>query len=63
MLEYNDESIMPWGIHKGKKLKDIPRSYWIYIVKKFKWGTMKPMGLESKAVCDYIFQNGLHVSE
>lgn len=23
----NDESLMPFGIHKGKKMKDVPDSY------------------------------------
>lgn len=27
----NDESIMQWGIHKGKKMKDIPDSYLLYM--------------------------------
>lgn len=28
----NDESIMPFGIHKDKKLKDVPDEYllWLY---------------------------------
>ena len=63
MIEYNDESIMPWGMHKGKKLKDVPRSYWPIIVDKFKWGTMKPMGRESVALRDYVFRNNLHIPE
>lgn len=27
-----DESIMPWGIHKGKKIANVPASYllWLY---------------------------------
>jgi uncharacterized protein (DUF3820 family) len=27
-----DESIMPWGIHKGKKMANVPASYllWLY---------------------------------
>jgi len=48
---------MPWGKHRGKMLKEIPDSYFQYIYKKFNWGTMKPMGEESKAVRDYILDH------
>jgi uncharacterized protein (DUF3820 family) len=54
---------MPWGKFKGRKLKDIPKWYFPFIVKKFHWGTMKPMGEESKALARYIFQNDLHKSQ
>ena len=32
MEEYTDESIMPFGKHKGKKLIDVPDEYllWLY---------------------------------
>lgn len=31
MSEYTDETPMPFGKHKDKKLKDVPASYLIYI--------------------------------
>lgn len=31
MPEYTDETQMPFGKHKDKKLKDVPASYLIYI--------------------------------
>jgi len=60
MITYTEESEMPWGKFKGKKLKDIPPWYFRYIVDKFKWGVMKPMGEESQALSLYIFRNNLH---
>jgi uncharacterized protein (DUF3820 family) len=35
-----DESIMPWGIHKGKKLANVPAAYLLYLYdeKKVIWG-------------------------
>jgi hypothetical protein len=32
--ELTDESIMPWGKYRGRKLKDVPASYllWLYDV-------------------------------
>jgi len=65
MIEYTDDSEMPWGKFKGKKLKDIAEKYpWYFpfIVKKFAWGTMRPMGEESKALRLYIFRNNLDKS-
>ena len=62
MIEYTDNSKMPWGSHKGTRMGDVPRPYLKYICKKFKWGVMRPMGEESAAVCDYIFKNGIHKS-
>jgi hypothetical protein len=31
MAEYTDETPMPFGMHRGKKLIDVPASYLIYI--------------------------------
>ena len=31
MPEFTEETIMPFGLHKGKKLKDIPPGYFIYL--------------------------------
>ncbi len=25
-----DESLMPWGVHKGKKLANVPAEYFMY---------------------------------
>ena len=36
MEKLTDDSTMPWGIHAGKKMEDVPDSYllWLYEVKK-----------------------------
>ena len=60
MTEHNKDSLMPFGVHKGKVMEDVPRSYLRFIYKKFNWGTMKPMGAEADAVCRYIMDNDLH---
>jgi len=58
MLTHDDE--MPFGKHKGTKMKDVPRAYLRYIFKKFGWGTMKPMGADGTAVHDYIWSNKIN---
>lgn len=37
-ITYNDETIMPFGKHKGKHLSDVPASYllWLYEQNKYK---------------------------
>jgi uncharacterized protein (DUF3820 family) len=45
---YNDESIMPFGIHKGKKLEDVPASYLVYLLDS---------GLKAGPLKDYIIDN------
>ena len=61
MKEYTDDSLMPWGKHKGKKMVDVPRWYLKFIFKEM-WGSTKPMGEESNAVQRYILDNGIHKS-
>lgn len=43
MKEFNDESIMPFGIHKGKALANIPDHYlkWLYENNKCSWQIKK----------------------
>ena len=60
MKEYTDDSLMPWGRHRDKKLKDVPISYLKFIHDKFKWGIVKPMGEEGEAIRDYIYKNKLY---
>ncbi len=33
----NDQSIMPFGAHKGKKLANVPASYFIYLWEQATW--------------------------
>lgn len=30
--ELNDNSIMPWGMHKGKKMANVPAKYLLYLL-------------------------------
>jgi uncharacterized protein (DUF3820 family) len=30
-MKYDDETIMPFGVHKGKKLKDVPDDYLLFL--------------------------------
>ena len=62
MIEYTDDSLMPWGEHKGKRMGDIKPAYFKFIYGKFKWGTMKPMGAEGEAIRNYITDKGFHKS-
>lgn len=34
--EFTDQSLMPFGEHKGKKLANVPARYLIYIFENFK---------------------------
>lgn len=40
MLNYDDDTIMSFGTHKGKRLGDVPAGYLLYINDKF--DTMNP---------------------
>ena len=62
MIEYTDDSLMPWGKHKGKRMGDLTREYFKYIHNKFNWGWARPRGEESAAVCRYIYEKGYHKS-
>lgn len=35
MSKFTDESIMPFGAHKGKKMANIPADYLVYIYDNF----------------------------
>ncbi len=50
MEKLTDESIMPWGIHKGKKLKDVNPHFLI-------WLHHKKRTLNNMQVWDYIHTN------
>lgn len=28
---WTDQTVMPWGVHKGTKLKDVPASYLLWL--------------------------------
>ena len=62
MIEYTDDSKMPWGKHRNVRMGDISPGYFKYIYNKFKWGTMKPMGAEGEAVRKYLTDKGYHNS-
>lgn len=62
LLEYTDDSKMPFGKYRDTKLKDVPKWYFKFIYDKFKWGTMKPMSEESLAVRRYITDKRYHLS-
>ena len=49
MEQLEDDSLMPWGIHKGKKMEKVPAAYllWLYDNKKCGEGNVK----------DYIIDN------
>jgi hypothetical protein len=34
--KYTDESLMPFGQHKGEKLANVPARYLLYILENFK---------------------------
>jgi uncharacterized protein (DUF3820 family) len=41
----NDESIMPWGKHKGQRLGDIEDSYWKWFLEQ-DWSSKWPQLVE-----------------
>lgn len=43
-----DDSEMPFGMHKGKKMEDVPASYLLYL---------KGEGCSDQRVVDYIEEN------
>lgn len=45
--KYDDQTIMPWGKHKGKHLKDVPAGYLLHIYE----------GLNKGPLRDYIEEN------
>ncbi len=38
MAVLTDDSIMPWGIHKGKKMANVPAEYLIWLIDNNKCG-------------------------
>jgi uncharacterized protein (DUF3820 family) len=40
MEKLTDESTMPWGVHAGKKMEDVPDKYLLYLYesKKVRYG-------------------------
>lgn len=40
MTNFNDNSIMPFGPHKGKHLKDVPAHYLIFIYENERSGRL-----------------------
>lgn len=46
----NDDSIMPFGMHKGKKMEDIPATYFIWL-----WSEGK--AAKNTDVGNYIVRN------
>lgn len=46
----NDDSIMPFGSHKGERLGDIPDDYWIWFLRQ-KWCDQWPSLVEYANVC------------
>lgn len=44
MTTLTDNSIMPFGIHKGTKLIDVPASYLLFLTTQSKWDTSSPLG-------------------
>lgn len=49
MEKLTDESTMPWGIHAGKKMEDVPDRYLLFIYETKR--------VKSGPVYDYIVEN------
>jgi uncharacterized protein (DUF3820 family) len=47
--ELTDQSIMPLGLHKGKRMEDVPADYLVW----YRENAKKP----NKAVMEYIIDN------
>jgi uncharacterized protein (DUF3820 family) len=47
--ELNDESLMPLGVHKGKRMEEVPASYLIW----YRENAKSP----NKPLMDYILDN------
>lgn len=54
-LEYDDDSIMPFGKHKGKTLEDVPASYFIWLQGELR--NKSRLNQYEKALLDYIIDN------
>lgn len=48
MAKLTDNDLMPWGIHQGTKMANVPASYLLYLYRENKC---------SAEVRDYIFDN------
>ena len=47
----DDDSLMPFGTHKGKRLGEIPDSYWLWFLKQ-EWCEQWPDLLEYAKVVE-----------
>ncbi len=44
IITFTDNSIMPFGLHKGSKLIDVPTSYLIFLSEQKGWDKTTPLG-------------------
>lgn len=57
-MKYTDDSLMPWGAHKGKRLSDVPDEYFLFLweeSKRFAPGTTARAS--NKPLFNYIADN------
>jgi len=54
MAKYNDDTPMPFGIHKGKKLADVPADYLLFLFYEKKGGSeLMEYLIENKDALEY----------
>ncbi len=58
-LEFTDESKMPFGTHKGKKLLDVPDDYlkWVWLENREQYLNEETMPVTTAALMKYIEDN------
>ena len=57
MPKLTDNSIMPWGKHKGKKLANIPNDYLLWLRDEIQKTVPIRRSLDNKELLEYIEDN------
>lgn len=53
---WTDETVMPWGKHKGEKLEEIPYSYFLWLMEQSWLGSWPQMKLYIKNNAEAIYK-------
>ena len=56
-MKFTDESVMPFGKHKGKKMANVPAQYLLWIWENTNRGINNAFYRINRNVFDYIEQN------
>ena len=57
MTKLNDDSLMPFGKHKGTKMKDVPADYLLWFFEEKSSALSSTLSSQDETVLEYIDDN------